>query len=152
MSTIMRETALRGAFTVEAVFVVTICIWVMMAILYGGMYAHDRVVLVSTVNEMTYSRLAENQKEKTGPWKKRVKSVLEGRLFLMKIQKVKEKKGLAWDTVTVQYTLPISWKFMKKVLSGGKTKLEYKMTREVTKPVEYMWDAAVIRGKTGNEG
>lgn len=143
---------MRGSYTLEATFVVTIGIWVMIAILYSGMYTHDRVILESTVNEMTYARLSANREEKTGQWRKRVKDTLQTKLFLLRIQEVKEKKGLMWDTVTVRYTLPISWKYMKKVLAGGKAQLEYETTREVTKPVEYMWDAAVIQGGTKNEG
>ena len=42
---------MKGVYTVEAVFIMSICIWVMVALCYGGMYVHDIVVLESVTNE-----------------------------------------------------------------------------------------------------
>lgn len=47
----------KASFTVEAVFVVSICIWVLVALCYGGLYVHDRAVMVSDVNSIVNREL-----------------------------------------------------------------------------------------------
>lgn len=140
---------LKGSYTVESVFVLTICIWVMFAVMYGGMYVHDRIAMETVVNEMAYSWLASSQPEKAGEWKKGVEKTLKKKLYLFRVKEIKEKRTLRSEKITVRYSLPVSWKYMKKILVGDKKYLTYETVREIVEPEKYMWDAEVIRGVTG---
>ena len=61
----------KASFTVEAVFVVSICIWVLVALCYGGLYVHDRAVMVSDVNSIVNRELIQRMNEDEGKSRKR---------------------------------------------------------------------------------
>lgn len=131
---------MRGSYTLESVFVMTICTWILMAILYCGLYVHDKIVLSSTVNEVTMSWLDSYGKIDELEWKKNLEDRLSQQLFLLKISSISQKRGLGGKTVRVRYELPISWTFLRGVLSGGEPKPTYETARESCEPVKYMWD------------
>jgi hypothetical protein len=137
----------KASYTVEASFVVSICIWVLFALLYSGLYIHDQMVVSSVTNEMTASRFQNGRSKVTDGWKKKVKKKLEKSLFLMQIQEVKGSKALNTVTVKVRYSLPISLDLLKKIFSSGKGGTTFSTTRELVKPVEYKWDLNLLKEK-----
>lgn len=62
----------KASFTVEAVFVVSICIWVLVALCYGGLYVHDRAVMVSDVNSIVNRELIQRMSEDEGKSRKEI--------------------------------------------------------------------------------
>lgn len=137
----------KAYYTVEATFVVSICVWVLFALVYGGFYIHDRVLLGSLTNEMTSSRFQNGRESVTEKWELQVKSELERQLFLMQIQEVKGKKGLLTVQIQVRYRLPISLNKIKKILSGGSEGTTFVTTRELVRPVENKWDFDLLKDK-----
>ena len=71
----------KASFTVEAVFVVSICIWVLVALCYGGMYVHDRAVMASDVNSIVNRELIQRMNEDEGKSRKEINE----HLYLLKI-------------------------------------------------------------------
>lgn len=142
-----RNIGKSGYYTVEAVFIVTICIWVIMALAYSGLYVHDRMIVMSEMNQKLAEQLQRGEDKITQEWKDRAKESIEGRLFLMRIQKAEVKKGVASVDMTLTYELPISLQGLKSVFSDGKKYKSLSVTRELVKPTKYKWDIDILRGK-----
>lgn len=137
---IILSEKVRGSYTVEAVFIVTICVWVLMAILYCGLYIHDRIVLSSTVNEETAAWLASGDMSEA-QWKKEMRECLERKLFLFTICDVSDKTGWNTKTVTVRYSIPVTEALLKHILSENKVQPSYETKREDIEPARYKWNA-----------
>lgn len=119
-------------YTVEAVFVMTICIWVLMALCTGGLYIHDRVILVSEINEATAESMAETEQDAAAQVRKR----LEEKMFFLRVESV-TVKDRAWDRrVRVRYTFT-TYPVLEKVWKGR----EHEASGSKRKPAEYRWDA-----------
>lgn len=128
----------NGYYTVEATFVVTICIWVLAALCFGGLYIHDRAVLSSTVNEMT-AEWIEKEEVKKKDWVKTAKSQLNETLFLMQVNRVEAEKTLSVWNIRVRYELPGALTYLKKIWSEK----VYETTREDVNPAVYKWDVDI---------
>lgn len=137
----------KAYYTVEATFVVSICVWLLFALIYGGFYIHDRVILGSVTNEMVSSRFQNGRKSVTEKWEKKVKNELERQLFLMQIEDVKGEKGLLRVKMQVRYRLPISLTKIRSIFSGGSGAATFETVRELVKPVEYKWDYDLLQDK-----
>lgn len=137
----------KAYYTVEATFVVSICVWLLFAFIYGGFYIHDRVILGSATNEMVSSRFQNGRKSVTEKWEKKVKDELERQLFLMQIEDVKGDKGLLHVKMQVRYRLPISLTKIRSIFSGGSGAATFETVRELVKPVEYKWDYDLLQHK-----
>lgn len=129
----------------EAAFVVTICVWVLAAICFGGLYVHDRVVLESNTNEMTAAWLSEEKREEKDIWVENVRRKLDDQLFLIQVHAVETQGLLQSQRVRVRYSLPVTWLFLKKALTGGKPETVFETVREDIVPAKYMWDAGLIK-------
>ncbi len=117
----------------------SICIYILMAIMIGGFYAHDSLVLESEVNEMAAAWLAEPDGTGNAAWSGKARKALEGKLWLMDVRSVSIKNKWQSKTVQVSYVLPVSFGLVKKILSGGKSVMVYETTREELVPAEYIW-------------
>ena len=133
----------RGYYTVEATFIVTICVWMLVALCYTGFYVHDELLLESEGNEQTAAWIAEGGKERE-KWEKQLRSTLQKKMFLLKISDVDAKKGLTGEKITVHYTLPVSWLKLKQMLSGKKSSLSYEVNQENVCAAKYKWDYQMI--------
>lgn len=131
---------LRGVYTVEAVFIMSICIWVLVALCYGGMYVHDAVVLESVVNGETASWLSVPEQTEEKLWKEGLRRELDKKLFLFQVQAVKVKSGWKEKKIQVHYTVPVSWKKLKEIFCGNKPEVVYETTREKVVPAKSMWE------------
>ena len=116
----------KASFTVEAVFVVSICIWVLVALCYGGLYVHDRAVMVSDVNSIVNRELIQRMSEDEGKSRKEINE----HLYLLKIRQITKKKYLAWYKVTAEYEVPVSFPLLKKIWLGNKQTGIYETEKE----------------------
>lgn len=137
-----------GYYTVEAVFVISICIWVLIALCYTGLYVHDSLLLESAGNEQTAAWIAAGA-EKQGDWEKRTKKELQKKMFLFRVKSIKVKKKLTGIEVKMRFLLPISWKRLKQMLSQGKSELVGNIERENVRAARYLWDYELIKGNGG---
>lgn len=137
----------QANYTVEAVFVISICIWVLLALLYGSFYIHDRVILGSVTNEWTMAQFQKAETPISEEWKENVREDLEKRLFLVRINRVQAKKHAAEIKVEVHYKLPISIKNIKALFSEGDQEDCFVTVRELPRPTEYKWDYRLLKEK-----
>ena len=132
----------NGYYTVEATFIMTICIAVLMSLFYSGLYIHDRILVRTEMNQS----LAEHFQEDggvTSEWRTKVKESIISKLLLMKVQKLDVSKGLASIDMTLTYELPISIRKIQSIFTGGKPSVSLTVTREIVRPAEYKWDAGL---------
>ena len=131
-------------YTVEATFVVTICVFVLMAILYTGFYVHDKVVLGALPSGYLglWSRSIEEERCDEGELEEIIEENLKSAFFLFRVGSVSVKSGLLENTVEVNYNYNISIGFLKKILSGKKNTVTYSC--ESINPAKLKWDAETI--------
>ena len=132
-----------GYYTVEATFIVTICIVILMAVLYTGLYVHDRVVTEAVLQRQTTYWIHQPEEKK---WSKKLfirklKKEINKRLFLLKLNRINVDDGLVTKTVSAGYSLPVSLSFLNRIW-GGKdgTREETVKVTEVW-PAKWKWDA-----------
>lgn len=136
----------QGIYTVEAVFVMSICIWVLMAICYGGLYVHDMVVMESFTNEEAAAWLSRPDPAEKKQWCETMKKELDSRTFLIRIRSIKTKSVLQTKKVQVYFSVPVSQTLLKKIFMEGKSELLYETAREDTQPAQSMWNRDVVKG------
>ena len=129
-----------GSFTLEAVFVVSISVYVLFAIIFGGFYAHDSLVMESAVNGLASAWLSEPDGLKNAAWSGQAQRDIGQKLWLMDVTSVSVKNKWQSKEIRVKYTLPISFGLVKRILSGGKSVLVYETERENRIPAEYIWE------------
>lgn len=134
----------NGYYTVEATFVMTICIWILMSLFYSGLYIHDRTLVRSEMNQSLAEQIQE-EGEMTAEWRADVKESIVSKLFLMKVQKLEVSKGLVSVDMTMTYELPISIRKIQSIFTGGKPSVSLTVSREVVRPAEYKWDADLLK-------
>ncbi len=136
-----------GYYTVEAVFIVTICIWVVMALLYSGLYVHDRMVAISEMNQKLAEKFQRGDGGGTSEWQDEVRKSIANKLMLMRIKKVKVKQGVLSAEMTATYDLPVSLRGIKSLFSGGRQYMSLAVERELVNPVKYKWDYDILKEK-----
>lgn len=137
---------IKGVYTVEAVFIMSICVWVMMALCYGGMYVHDKVVLESVSNGETAAWLSSMESKEESQWKKDLKQELDKKLFLFQIRSVKVTSGWKEKKVQIRYRVPVSWKLLKKIFMENRSEAVYETSRENITPAKSMWEGEENHG------
>lgn len=133
-----------GYYTVEATFVMTICIVVLMSLFYSGLYIHDRTLVRSEMNQRLAEQIQEGR-EMTPEWQADVKKSIISKLFLMKVQKLEVSKGLVSVDMTVTYELPISIRKIQGIFTGEKPSVSLTVTREIVRAAEYKWNADLLK-------
>ncbi len=135
----------KGVYTVEAVFVMSICIWVLTAVCYCGLYVHDMVLLESVTNGEAAVWLSSSEPEKSVSWCEKVREKLDKKFLLIRIRGVKAHSVLAGRKIQIRYILPISGSLLKKIFMRGKTELVYETVREHIVPAKNKWDREILR-------
>lgn len=120
-----------------------ISVWVLMALCYGGFYVHDRVVLETVTNEEMAAWLSRPDSEEDKVWCGKIRETLDGKMLLFQIRRVKVRPALLNKKAEVHYTVPLTWKFLKKALTGNKKEQVYETVREEIVPAKYMWDIEI---------
>lgn len=126
----------RASYTLEATFLVTITIWIIVCICYGGMYVHDTLILESVANEALASRIAADTEEKQ--WDKEIKKEIDETLFFINVSSVNVESKLAAYEIEVHGSYAVF---------GKKRKYTYKTQRENVNPTKYKWDYDILKGE-----
>ncbi len=131
-----------GYYTVEATFIMSICVWLMTALCYGGFYVHDRIVLETETNEGTAQWLAAEHAPTSSVWEQKVRKEWNRQLFIMNIKSVKARNKILYEKVTVTCELSVSVPLLKKILTNKKQQIQQVVTREIVVPAKLKWDLA----------
>ena len=131
----------EASYTVEAVFVGCITIWVILALLYSSFYIHDRMILGSEIGNRIEcgserGELSVSEKEENNLCR-----LLNEKLFLMKINQVSLTKKIASVRADVRYSLFVT----------RETGQNFVFTKELIRPMEMKWDYDLLKGKGGGK-
>ena len=126
----------------EATFIMSICVWLMTALCYGGFYVHDRIVLETETNEGTAQWLAAEHAPTSSVWEQKVRKEWNRQLFIMNIKSVKARNKILYEKVTVTCELSVSVPLLKKILTNKKQQIQQVVTREIVVPAKLKWDLA----------
>ncbi len=134
----------KASFTVEAVFIMSITIWVLISICYLSMYAHDQTAIYS-LGESFLEETVENGKE----WKETetasaLRKYVEEHLMISRIGKVSVKKKILSVEADILFYVNIRIPFLKRMLTGENGK-QIHLSHEKIFPPYYMWDSEVGR-------
>lgn len=143
-----------GYYTVEATFIVTICIVVLMAILYTGLYVHDRIMIETVAARYASYWIHQDEDEKWDEeqFVEELKGDLKKKLFLFTVHHIGVDETLILKTVNVRYDVPVSLGFLKRIWSGEDGSREESISFSEVRPAKWKWDADAIKGGNDDQG
>ena len=143
-----------GYYTVEATFIVTICIVVLMAILYTGLYVHDRIIIETVTNRQASYWVHQNEDEKWSEeeFTDELKTDLDRKLFLFTVGHVDVDEMIILKTVKVNYRIPVSLGFLKRIWGGNDGSRQESISISEVRPAKWKWDADAIKGEQNDKG
>ncbi len=143
-----------GYYTVEATFIVTICIVILMAILYTGLYVHDRIIVETVTSRQASFWIHQDEDEKWSEeeFAEELRSELGSKLFLFTVHHVGVDEMLIMKTVNVRYDVPVSLGFLKRIWSGEDGSREESIRVSEVRPAKWKWDADAIKSMKSKEG
>jgi hypothetical protein len=130
----------NGSYTVEAVFVITISLFVIVSIYYAAMFMHDKAVILTVSHYHLDSKTQEESMENS------IKSGLEDKLFIAYVKNISFKSQLLSKQVMVDYSLTLSVPLLKKALLGSDGEASVVIEHSLVDPVVMMWNTAVWKG------
>ncbi|MCI5937388.1 MAG: hypothetical protein MRZ36_05295 [Eubacterium sp.] len=135
---VMLKVNVKGYFTVEATFITAISIWVLIGLMYGGFYVHDRVVLSAYTcgNFNTWIRTQDLSRTK---WEDTFQKDLNKKLFLLNVKKVSVKQLLIEKRVSVSYQIPIAWGLLKRLWQGNQSDITETFCFGIHRPAQSLW-------------
>lgn len=140
----IRVTCLRASFTVEAAFVMSIVIWVVIAVCYLAMFTHDETALYSLGQNYLEMSLENGAEYEETEWQQELRRYVGRHLFITEIKNVSIQKKLM--SVKADITFGTSVKFplignLYEGKNGGKVSLSH----EVLLPAEFMWSSEQVK-------
>ena len=127
----------------------TICIVILMAVLYTGLYVHDRMVL-ETVSERVTSRwvhMTDRKKWDEDKFKNKLAGELENKLFLLPVHDIRVSGEPVSKKVTIRYSLPVTLGFLKRIWGGETGEREETVIAPDIWPARWKWDADALKGE-----
>lgn len=125
--------SLRGSYTVEAVFVMSITLAVIMVVFYSAFIVHDEIIMASCVTRDLSENASINQKE------------VQKKMLFCQINKVEKKsnKLLKQVAANIYYQVPVP-NYLANIFFTSQEK-ELIRTYEIYKASELMWDYTEIK-------
>ena len=132
-----------GYYTVEATFIVTITIVVTVAVLYAGLYVHDRMVIESVSARwlMRWEHQTSDEKMSEEEFTGGLKADLEKFVFMLPVHDIDVDEGLLSADVTVSYGISLSFGFLNKIWGGTEGVREEDASVTTIWPAKLKWDA-----------
>ena len=138
----------KGAYyTVEATFVVTLTMILVVAVLYTGLYVHDRIITETVTERMTarWEHQSEEKRFSENEFVGKLKKELSRKLFLLPVHGVDVEEGLTSISVSVRYGLPVSLSFLKRLWGGEKGERCETVKAARICPAKWKWDSEAVR-------
>ena len=140
----IRVTVRRASFTVEAVFVMSITIWIIMAICYLALYSHDNAVMYSLAEHYVEQAVEDGKEWKESELQSGLKKYLQKHVMISQIDRVSVNRQVLSVKAEIAYHVNVEMPFIKTVLSGGHGATVCVFSK-VLFPPYYMWDAEEIK-------
>lgn len=132
----------RGSYTVEATFIVTISLFVIMSVCYAAMFVHDKAAVLSCGRYQAEYHLQDGKVPGKELLESDIQRSLQGKLFIIHIQSVTVKKQVLQYKITINYTLSLSVPVLKQILLGSRESKAFILEHGYFRPSLAMWDVA----------
>ncbi len=141
----------KASFTVEAVFIMTISIWVTASICYLSVYSHDRTALYSLAQNYLEQSVENGKNFTESEVRSGLKKYLEEHMLLFRIDGVSVKKGALSIQSEIRFHIEARLPFAARLLSSDSERRS-SISHEVLFAPCYMWDCEILygRGKDGD--
>lgn len=140
----------KASFTVEAVLVVTIVVWIVAAICYLSVYSHDEVALY-TLTQNFLELVAENGNElKESEVQIGLRKYLEEHLILSRTRRVDVEEKPQFVQAYIEYYADVKFPFARILLSAVRGK-QICISHEKLFAPDYMWDYEAVKEGVRNE-
>lgn len=133
-------------FTVEATFVVTISIWIILGIVYLSLFTHDYCVIYS-ITENTLSEMTNNGKKyEKSKIEGEIRNKLGSKMMITQVDHVWVEEKLRAIKVEVGYAMNVKLPFVRELVEKIRdTKME--VERHVICPAKDRWNSEIVKGK-----
>ncbi len=129
----------RGSFTVEATFVVSLCIWIVLLICYIAMYAHDCTAMYSLGKHYLEEAFENGKVPSEEHASEKLQKYLQKHVMICKVRDVAVEKKLLSVEAKFTYEAKVSVPFIRHLLTGESGK-SMTLTRGDFSPAQRMWD------------
>lgn len=136
----------KASLTVEAVFVINITIWVLMAVCYVAVYSHDRTAMFSMAEHYIEQAVEDGKKFTASDMETGLKQYVNEHLFLCRADSISVRKELLLVRVDITFHAEVSVPFIKRLLTGEKGR-KISLSHELLFAPEYLWNSREIRDK-----
>lgn len=141
----LRLNCRKASFTVEAVFVVSIVVWIVVSICYLSVFTHDQTALFS-LTQSYVEQAVENGSEFTEDGLRAgLMPYISSHMMLCRIDNISVKKRLMSVDVDLEYTTQVQFPFAGKLLSAGRPR-RIRISHEVLFAPYRMWSMEVDDG------
>lgn len=140
----VRMKSRTASFTVEAVFVMCITVWVLAAVCYLSMYSHDRTALY-TLAENYLEQSVENGKGfSKADLESGMKQYIGKHLFLCRIEQIRVERKVMSVSAEIMFYADVQIPFVRKLLTGSRGR-NIHISHEVLFAPNYMRDSREIK-------
>jgi hypothetical protein len=142
----------EASFTVEAVFIMSITIWLLLSVCYLTMYAHDQTVIVSLLHQ-SVDNTQEKGVEPISSGNKQEMETLNSQLVLMQIQSLQIKKKILSVEVKANVKINVSFPLLERIWNGKEGKTITISHENISAPL-YLWNCEIgkeiVKGDAGH--
>ena len=133
-------------YTVEATFIVTITIVLTVAVLYAGLYVHDRMVIESVSARwlMRWENQTTEEKMSKEEFTEGLRSELDGSVFMLSVYDIDVDEDLMSADVAVSYGLSLSFGFLNRIWGGENGRRIESSSVSTIWPAKLKWDADAV--------
>lgn len=141
----LRLNRRRASFTVEAVFVVSMIVWVVASVCYLSVFTHDQAAMFS-LTQSYVEQMEENGNEFTEDrLEAGLAPYLRSHMMLCRISYISVKKKLTSVNVEIEYTAEVRFPFARELLRAGRPR-RAQICHEVLFAPHRMWSMEVVDG------
>ena len=134
----------KASFTVEAVFVINITIWVLAAVCYAAVYSHDRTAMYSMTEQFMEQSVENGKKFTESEMETGMEQYMNEHLFLCRADRITVKRALLSVRTDISFHVEVRVPFLQKLLTGEKGR-KISVSHEVLFAPEYLWNSREIK-------
>lgn len=120
----------QASFTVEAVFVMSFVVWIVVGLCYYSMYSHDKAVIYSLSQDHLEKNVENGQDWKKEELEISLKKYIQEHMIIVDITDVSIIRNLRSLNADIEFDLDVSFPFVADLLyklNGNKVKVTHEL-------------------------
>lgn len=128
----------------EAVFVMSIVVWILVSVCYLALYSHDRAVLYSLGQNYLEMSVENGADTTAGEIRDGMKGYLQKYMLITRVDSVRVTRGIRTVKAEVAFCPEIQLSMTRELL-GGSSGGHCSISHEVIVPSHEMWDLELMK-------